>query len=48
MNTEVLTTLVEARNSQQSVYAEEYPAWNERGQFLFIARSEADERRYPF
>jgi hypothetical protein len=37
---------VESRNSQKPVYAEEYPAWDEPGQFLFRVRSEADERRY--
>jgi hypothetical protein len=35
------TTLVESRNSQKPVYAEEYPAWNEPGQFLSMARNEA-------
>jgi hypothetical protein len=39
--------LVELRNSQKSVYAEEYPARNEPGQSLFRVRSGADERRYP-
>jgi hypothetical protein len=39
--------LVEARNSQKSVYAEVYPAWNEPGPFLYSVRSEADERQYP-
>lgn len=29
-----IVMLVESRNSQKSVYAEEYPAWNEPGQFL--------------
>ena len=38
--------LVESRNRQKAVYAEEYPAWNEPGQFFFMVRSEADERRY--
>jgi hypothetical protein len=38
--------LVESRNSQESVYAEEYPACNEPGQLLFMVRREADERRY--
>jgi hypothetical protein len=37
--------LVESGNSQKSAYAEVYPAWNEPGQFLFMVRSEADERR---
>jgi len=29
------------RNSEKSIYAEEYPAWNETGQSLYIVRSEA-------
>jgi hypothetical protein len=36
---------VELRQSQKSVCAEAYPAWNEPGQFLSMVRSEADERR---
>jgi hypothetical protein len=36
---------VKLRNSQKSVFAEEYPARNEPGQFFFILRSETDERR---
>lgn len=39
--------LFESRNSQKSVYAKEYPAWMKPGQFLFMARSVANERRYP-
>jgi hypothetical protein len=38
--------LVESWNSQKSLYAEEYSAWNEPGQFPFIVRSETNERRY--
>jgi len=30
------TMLIESRNSQKSDCAEEYPAWGEPGQFLFI------------
>jgi len=46
MKTKDLTMLIESRNRQKS--AEEYPAWDEPGQFLFMVRSEAEERRYPF
>jgi len=35
------TLLVKSRNSQQSAYTEENPAWDEPGQFLVMVRSEA-------
>jgi hypothetical protein len=44
---ESFTMLVESKNSPESVQAEEYPAWNEPGQFLVLVRSEANERQYP-
>lgn len=41
------TLFVESKNNQKFVYAEEYPAWNEPGQFLLIRRSKNHERWYP-
>ena len=38
---------VESRNRQKPVCAEAYPAWNEPCQFLFMVRSEENERLYP-